>query len=78
MQTKQASECAAHAWPVTNLFQFQGWRQKFSNRGAGASDKWAKMTGKGCLRALFCQISSDENQNFVRRGGGRDGSDGGL
>ena len=28
----------------------------------------AKMIEKGCFRALYCQISSDENQNFLRRG----------
>ena len=37
----------------------QGWRQKFSDRGAGASDRGAKMTERWCFRALFCQISSD-------------------
>ena len=46
----------------------QGWRQKFSDRGARASDRGAKMTEKLCFRALFCQISSDENPNFLRRG----------
>ena len=35
------------------------------------------MTEKLCFRALFCQISSDENPNFLRRGGGLDVSDGG-
>ena len=42
----------------------QGWYQKFSNRGAGASDRGAKMTEKWCFRSLFCQISSDENLKF--------------
>ena len=37
----------------------QEWRQKFSDRGAGASDRGAKMTEKWCLHALFCQIFSD-------------------
>ena len=54
----------------------QGWYQKFSDRGAGASDRGAKMTENLCFRALFCQISSDENQNFLRWGG-LDASDGG-
>ena len=49
----------------------QGWCQKFSNRGAGASNKGAKMTEKWCFRALFCQISSDENRKFPPTGGAR-------
>ena len=48
----------------------QEWRQKFSDRGAGASDRGAKMTEKWCFRALFCQISSDENPKFPPTGGG--------
>ena len=28
------------------IFAEQGWRQKFSDRGAGASDRGAKMTEK--------------------------------
>ena len=48
----------------------QGWRQKFSDRGAGASDGGgAKMTEKWCFHALFCQISSYENQKFTPMGG---------
>ena len=31
----------------------QGWRQKFSDRGARASDRGAKMTEKLCFCALF-------------------------
>ena len=46
------------------------WRQKFSDRGAGASDRGAKMTEKWCFRALFCQISSDENPEFPPTDGG--------
>ena len=50
----------------------QAWRQKFSDGGAGASDRGgAKMTEKLCLRALFCQISSDENLIFLRQEGAR-------
>ena len=49
----------------------QGWRQKFSDRGAGASDRGAKMTEKWCFRALFCQISSDEDQKISSDGGAR-------
>ena len=41
---------------------------EISDRGAGASDRGSKMIEKGRFRALFCQISSDENQNFLRRG----------
>ena len=54
----------------------QGWRQKFSDRGAGASDRGAKMTEKWCFCGLFCQISSDENPEFSPTGG-LDASDGG-
>ena len=49
--------------------EIQGWRQKLSDRGAGASDKGARMTEKCCFRALFCQISSDENPKFPPTGG---------
>ena len=54
----------------------QGWCQKFSDRGAGASDRGAKMTEKLCFRALFCQISSDKDPEFPPTGG-LDASDGG-
>ena len=45
-----------------------GWRQKFSDRGAGASDRVAKMTENWRFHALFCQISSDENPKFPPTG----------
>ena len=51
------------------LREEQGWRQKFFDRGAGASDRGAKMTEKWCFHALFCQISSDENPKFPPTGG---------
>ena len=54
----------------------QGWRQKLSERGAGASDRGAEMTEKWCFRALFCQISSEENPKFPPTGG-IDASNGG-
>ena len=56
----------------------QGWRQRLSDRGAGASDKGAKVTEKWWVRALFCQISSDENPKFPPTGGGLDVPTGGL
>ena len=50
---------------------------EFSDRGAGASDRGAKITEKWCFHALFCQISSYENPKFPPTGG-LDASDGGL
>ena len=47
-------------------------RAAASDRGGGA-----EMTEKWCFRALFCQISSDENPKFPPTGG-LDASDGGL
>ena len=46
----------------------QGWRQKFSDRGAGASDKGAKMIEKLCFRALFSKIPPTRTQSFFRWG----------
>ena len=46
----------------------QGWRQKSSNRGAGASHKGAEMAEKCIFRASFCQISSDRKLNFPPTG----------
>ena len=46
----------------------QGWCQKLSDRGAGASDRGAEMTEKWCFRTLLCQISSDENPKFFPTG----------
>ena len=49
---------------ILDISDKQGWRQKFSDRGAGTSDRGAKMTEKWCFCALFCQISSDVNPKF--------------
>ena len=52
-----------------DLCTMQGWRHKFYDREAGASDRGAKMTEKLCFRALFCQICSEDNPKFSSDGG---------
>ena len=43
----------------------QGWRQNFSDRGAGASDRGAKKTEKWCFRPLFAKVPPTRTKIFV-------------
>ena len=45
-------------WPFLFMgTREQGWRQKFSDRGAGASDRGAKKTEKWCFRGYFAKFA---------------------
>ena len=47
----------------------QGWRQKSSDRGAGASDKVAEMAENAVCVRHFAKFSRTETQNFLWKGG---------
>ena len=63
---------------ASSLFK-QGWRQKFSDRGAGASDRGAKRTKKMVfLCVIFPKFLRREPKFPPTSDGGLDASNGGL
>ena len=67
---RQHSAKIIYCLGMHSFSKWQGWHQKFSDRGAGASDKGAEIAEKAVFRTSFCQISFDRIPRFPLTGGG--------